>query len=119
MSDTVAAFLARAADQPVRLTVHNLLAIWGASYRDYDAVGRIQRDLAAASLHCHPPFTEGSVNSVVQVGTQSGEAAEQPVTESATAEDEELVLPEVSLRISDIPSAVGGVTAVSPDAVLA
>lgn len=119
MNDAVAAFLRKAADQPVRLTIRDLLAVWGASYRDYDTVGRIQRDLAVADLHCYPPFTEGSASSVVQVGMQAGGAAEQPIAEASAAEDDELILPEVSLRIGDIPSAVGGVRAVSPGAALA
>jgi CBS domain-containing protein len=118
MTDALAAFLAKAADQPVQLTVRDLLAVWGASYRDYDTVGRIQRDLAEAGLHCRPPFTEGSASSVVQVGTQLREAAEPLTEQPAQVEDEELVLPEVSLRMGDIRSAVGGITFVSPDASL-
>lgn len=119
MNDTVAAFLAKAANQPLQLRIRDLLAIWGASYRDFDTVGRIQRDLAEAGLHVQPPLTEGSASSVVHVGAEPREDAERTPDEGAAAEDEELVLPQVSLRVSDIPSAVGGITSISPDAPLA
>ena len=120
MDDRVTEFLGSAASEPVELTVRDLLAVWGARYRDYDAVGRIQQDLTATGLHCEPPFIDGGMNTIVRVSTKGSEAqelatSEQEVAESVVEEGEEFVLPQASLRVRDIPSAVAGVMSVQPD----
>ncbi len=98
MNDQVAAFLAKAAAHPVELTIRDLLAIWGARYRDFDTVGRIERDLAANGLHCLPPCTEGAMSTLVRIGTGVSEPEPQPVEEPDASQDEELVLPHASWR---------------------
>jgi restriction system protein len=117
VSDRVAEFLARAAEKPIELTIRELLAVWGANYRDYDTVGRIERDLAAVALHSQPPFTEGRMGAVVQIGPSepAPEEAQKAAPEPAAEEDRDLVLPYASLRVKDIPSAIAGVTSVEPD----
>ncbi len=119
MNDDVASFLAKAAAQPTKLTIRELLAVWGVRYRDYDTVGRIQRDLAAVGVHCDPPFTEGAMSTVVRIGVGVSEPEMQPATEPGAAQDEELVLPHASLRVSDISSATNGITYVRPGDALA
>lgn len=119
MNDEVTGFLARAAEQPAELTISQLLAIWGARYRDYDTVGRIQQDLAAVGLHCEPPFTEGAMSTVVRIGVGVPESETPPTDEPDASEDQELVLPHASLRVGDISSATNGITYVRPDAALA
>jgi predicted transcriptional regulator len=118
VNDRVATFLARAAEQPVELTIRELLAIWGAHYRDYDTVGRIERDLAAVALRSLPSFTEGSMSTVVRIGTSepAPDAAQQIAPpEPEAEEDRDLVLPFASLRVKDIPSAIAGITSVEPN----
>jgi hypothetical protein len=123
MTGRVAEFLAKAAADPVELTVGDLLAVWGFGYRIYDSVGRVEQDLAAAGLNCQPPLADGSMSTIVRVGApeaigraETEEAAQDAAwEEGAAAEtDEQLVLPHFSLRVRDVPSAVGGVTAIQP-----
>jgi predicted transcriptional regulator len=130
MTDRVAEFLAKAAAEPAELTVRELLAVWGFRYRDYDSTGRVQTDLRAAGMVCEPPFTEGGMNSVVIVGAPAiayGPEAFEPAGPTAEDEgatddepgtDEQLRLPQVSLRIRDILSATAGIRSVRPDATL-
>ena len=59
MTSAVDAFLARAAAEPVELTIRDLLAIWGYKARTYESVARIQHDLAAAGVRCSPALDEG------------------------------------------------------------
>jgi len=118
VNDRVAEFLARAAEKPVEVAIRELLAVWGASYRDYDTVGRIERDLTAVALRSQPPFTEGRMSTVVRIGTSEPapeEAQQAAPPEPEVDEDRDLVLPYASLRVKDIPSAVAGVTSVEPD----
>jgi restriction system protein len=128
MTDRVAEFLAKAAAEPVELSVRELLAVWGFRYRDYDSTGRIQTDLRAIGMICEPPITDGGMNSVVTVksardndaDTHKAGGAQGQGAENAEAEEPEdrLQLPQVAPRIRDIPSAIGGITSVRPSATL-
>jgi hypothetical protein len=132
MSDQSSEFLAKAAAEPVRLSIHDLLAIWSFRYRDFDSVGRIQRDLAASGLACEPSFAEGSMREMVTVGVvpaseapsgdRSGEEAPcAPADDGmpqAAEDDDELALPQVAWLVSDVPSAVAGIKYVHPSATL-
>ncbi|MFM9369904.1 CBS domain-containing protein [Streptomyces sp. Da 82-17] len=70
----------RQAAEPVRLTVRKLLELWDAERRSPAAVARIQRDLDDAGLLSIPPFTEGTLDSVIAMVA----AGEEPVTDGAT-----------------------------------
>jgi CBS domain len=137
MTGQVEEFLAKAAAEPVELTVRNLLAVWGFRYRGYESTGRIQRDLAAASLHCQPPFTEGEMDSLIRVcavsavsmpvagdhgaaGPSGAAAADSDTEEGAGAppEEDRLQLPPVSLLVRDVPSATAGIISVQPSQTL-
>ncbi len=118
MNDRIAEFLVRAAEKPIELTIRELLAAWGANYRDYDTVGRIERDLAAVDLRSQPPFTEGNMTTVVRIAASEAapdEAQQAEPPEPEVAENRDLVLPYASLRVKDIPSAIAGITSVRPD----
>jgi len=117
VNDEVTGFLAKAAAQPAELTIRELLAIWGARYRDYDTVGRIEHDLMAIGLQCQPSFSEGSMSMIVRIGTHQRrpETVRQPAqTELEIDEERDLVLPYASLRVKDVPSAIAGITSVGP-----
>jgi len=129
MTDRISEFLAKAATGPVQLSIHDLLATWGFRYRDFDNVGRIERDLAAASLRCEPSFADGSMRTTVTVAAISSgeaEAADQTAASSgadesapgAVEEDEQLVLPQVAWLVRDVPSATAGIEFVHPSATL-
>lgn len=129
MTDRISEFLAKAATGPIQLSIQNLLGIWGLRYRDFDNVGRIERDLAAAGLRCEPAFADGPMRTKVTIGPiSSGEAgaAEQTAASRdadqrasrAVEEDQQLVLPEVAWLVRDVPSATSGIVRVHPSATL-
>jgi CBS domain-containing protein len=122
MSNQVTNFLAQAAASPAELTVRELLTIWGARYRDYDTVGRIQSDLAAVGLTCEPPLAAGEMTAKVRIGLRAAQSEDSPSAADQEAADEtagdEVVLPQFSLQVGDIPSATGGITSVLADATL-
>jgi restriction system protein len=127
MTDRVAEFLARADAKPVDLPVRDLLGIWGFRYRDHESTGRIQTDLRAAGLSCEPPFTEGSMRSIVRIESLAQTDSTAPVEgredlSAATAApeeaDERLYLPQATLQIRDVRSATAGLRSVEPDASL-
>ena len=123
MTGQVEEFLGRAATKPARLTVRELLAIWGYKARTYESVARIQRDLSAAGLRCVPDLATGDGNSVVRVGvlvSVTEPEADIPHGEEGTPEqqDERLRLPPVALLVRHIPSATGGIVSVGSDETL-
>jgi hypothetical protein len=109
-----AELMAAAAEAPVQLTIREVLTAWRMGARTFENVGRITQDLSARGLSCVPALTEGSKDTIVQIGRQAGAA----FTEGAS-EDEPLQLPSVAPLIKDIRSATAGVTWVSPDETLA
>lgn len=126
MTDRISEFLAKAAAGPVQLSIHDLLATWGIRYRDFDNVGRIERDLAAARLRCEPSFADGSMRTMVTVAAISSDAADQTVaspdaderTSESVEEDKQLILPQVAWLVRDVPSANAGIEQVHPSATL-
>jgi hypothetical protein len=125
MSNQIPDFLARATARPAELTIRELLKIWGARYRDYDTVGRIESDLAAGGLTCEPPLTDGEMTAKVWIGVQKAQVEGSPSAPGQEAVDEadetsgdEVVLPQFSLRVCDIPSATAGITSVPAEATL-
>src|SRR5271154_1020803 len=132
MTGQVEEFLAKTSAEPAELTVRNLLAVWGFRYRGYESTGRIQRDLAAANLHCQPPFTEGGMDSLIRVCAVSADEAAGNADPSDTAtagddteegasvplEEDRLQMPPVSLLVRDVPSATAGIISVQPSQTL-
>ena len=135
MTSSVEEFLAKAAAEPVTLTIRELLTLWDFRARNYDSVGRIQRDLSAADLTCQPDFAEGPADTVVRLGrpaprgepageAQAGDGngvagyADGSNPEIDEIAEQRLELPPVSLLVRDIPSATGGITPVAPSQTL-
>ena len=122
MSDRSRDFIARAAAEPVKLTVRELLEIWGFRARNWESVGRIKRDLSAAGLQCDPDLGAGGTDTAVRVGVpadrdaSNGSDAEEA---SPDEQDEPLELPTAALLVRHIPSATRGVVSVRPDQTLA
>lgn len=108
---TVDELIAAASAAPVKLTIHELLAVWGIRARTFENVDRVMRDLSAAGLSCQPDLEGGSLDTQVTVGLNT------PVLEDdhEDNEDEPLQLPPLAPRIGDIPSASAGVMSVRPD----
>jgi hypothetical protein len=127
MTDRVAEFLAKATAAPVELRIRDLLGIWGYRTRTFDSVPRIERDLSEAGLQCTPDLAVGGLGTTVHIGVLptaaeatpgDAERAEAADESAASAEGLPPRLPHIFPRIGDIPSAVGGVTAVRPDETL-
>jgi hypothetical protein len=90
--------------EPVKLTVRDLLGIWGFRARTYESVARIRRDLDAAGLHCEPELGEGGVDTVIRVSLRSESPADAVSIDERVADDEErdepLNLPPAALLVS-------------------
>lgn len=119
MTSEVPAFLRQAAAAPVTLSIRELLAVWGFRARTYDSVARVERDLSAAGLRCAPALGDGGLGTrvCVSVPPQAGEGSPSvPDADPGRREkDQPLELPSFTLRVGDIPSAVGGVVSVGPN----
>lgn len=105
--------LRNAASQPVTLTVAELLRLFGRRNRDFETVGMIDAELAAAGLCCEPPLDQGGLGSSVTVRAidqQTGPGADEEPAEPAEPSP-------VAPRISDLPSArLGdGLVGISPE----
>lgn len=105
--------------RPVSLTIRNLLAIWGHSHRRLSVVDEIRASLDALGLSTNPPFSEGSINStvnVVPVGVEPDAGIHVPTAQElppATNTDDQ----PVTFRIRQLPSAdiASSLTWVGPD----
>ena len=122
--------LDRAADESAkevpRLTIRQLLALWGAGRRSAGTVAEIEKDLAERGLTTRPPFTEGWIDNEIELIPVSDEPDPETklqFTDMRTADVVEIVpaeeLPPVSLRIGDLKSANQGVVGVRHDDSLA
>ncbi|RAY15946.1 hypothetical protein DPM19_09360 [Actinomadura craniellae] len=102
----------RGAADPMKITVRDLLAIWGYATRTSKAVADIGSDLAQAGLTTSPPFD--GIRDVREPVTVA------PLAPQAEAEDEtgdeppdiEDRFPAVSLCVEELPSASAGVLSV-------
>jgi len=123
MTDRVSGFLARAAAEPVELSIRGLLAIWGYRARTPDSTGRIGRDLSDAGLQCVPDLATGEQDATVRVGRPEATGQERPraeddsETDESTEADEDppLQLSHIFPKIGDIPSASAGIIFVRPE----
>jgi restriction system protein len=98
---------------PLQLTIRKLLNYWGARRRGYLITEEIKRDLAAAKLVTHPSFTEGWIDSSIELIpiTATAQSDEQaPVTRESTGSTAQ-----VSLRVVSLASANTKVEFVRPD----
>jgi CBS domain-containing protein len=122
MSDRSKEFLARAAAEPVKLTVRELLDIWGVRARTWESVGRIKDDLAAAGLYCDPDLGDGGAYTLVRVGVPAGRDSNTGSAAELAGHDEQdepLELPSATLLVRGVPSATCGLISVHPNQTLA
>lgn len=94
--------------EAVTMTVRQLLGVWNASSRNSAVVKVIRSDLAQFGLSTSPPFTEGSIDTDVEV-LSLGSAPETPLTPRAVLQNRSLEDVEASapltLDVGAIPSA--------------
>lgn len=95
---------ARADSAPIQLTIRQLLGYWDARRRGYWITEEIKHDLIEAKLATHPDFTEGWIDSSVEL---------VPIKSPATQSDEQVPAvggsvanaTQVSLRVISLASA--------------
>lgn len=93
------------ARKPINMSVKELVARWGVSARSATVDTRIEADLANYGLFTVPSFRKVTLDTLVDlVGAGTGEDETAP-------EDEGF---DVGLTVGNLPSALGGVTAVTP-----
>ncbi|MFF3290681.1 CBS domain-containing protein [Streptomyces sp. NPDC003023] len=75
----------RGTDDPLKLSVRDLLGIWGVQRRSAAAADEIAAELTVRGLVTVPPFTEGSLDSTVAVlpaGSEPGQERTSDLTRS-------------------------------------
>src|SRR5687768_6526145 len=98
----------RAGDDPVTLTIRDLLVLWNAQARGAQVVQSIRRGLEQAGLVTDPDFASGYIDNHVRlVRAPSGPAAEPAAAQ------------EVSLKVGHLRAAAQEVISVRPDQPLA
>lgn len=104
------------AQDPEEIRVSELLALWGARDRS-DHVSRIEADLANYGLITSPSFRKVTLETPVRlVSAASAESTdEQPVSGSEDDEEEGF---DRGLTLGNLPSALGGVESVAPNATM-
>ncbi len=110
------AFRTRAeADDPVEMSVHELLALWGAEARGHRVINRIDAELTNHGLTTVPHWQKVTMDTRVRLETQAEDedAAGIGSTFDHDEEDEQL---EVGLTVGNLPSAMAGVCSVTPSA---
>ncbi|TDD74487.1 CBS domain-containing protein [Actinomadura rubrisoli] len=104
--------LENAAEDPVELTVAELLELFGERNRDPVIVGRIETELGQAGLRCVPTLLHGQLHSTVVVGPIGVE------DEDAQAGAEEESIAPSALCVGDLPTArmpSGTLVSLNPD----
>lgn len=109
------------AGSPEELAVRDLISMWGAKSRGHRVKSRIAADLANHGLTTTPDFRKVGLDSdvtlVLQLSTDDPETdgeVEQESPAAAALVNEEDPL-DVGLTLGNIPAALGGITAVSPN----
>jgi CBS domain-containing protein len=102
------------AGRPRGISVRNLLALWGAQARGLRINLRIEADLANHGLVTAPSFRKVTLDATVDlIGSAASESAAQHVESVPTEEADDL---DVGLTVGNLPSALGGVVSVPPEA---
>jgi restriction system protein len=97
---------ASSADGPLRLSVRDLLSIWGAIRRSASIVGQIEQELAELGLTARPAFTDGGIDdkiTIVAVGEEPKK--DDPSTSRDTDNDEPKDFAPIAPRIGVIEAA--------------
>ncbi len=110
-------------DEPERIPVRELLSLWGAKDRG-DQIARIEADLANHGLATRPNFrgvtleTNVALITAAQEAEQETEEAAEAAAKVSTEDSDEAEDRYIGLMVGNLPSALGGVVSVSPNASL-
>lgn len=101
------------ANDPVEISVRDLLALWTAKSRGHRISQRIEADLANHGLITSPSFHAVTLDAVVHLVTEPLEAGVSGAAPADAGDTEEL---DVGLTVGNLPSALEGVAFVAPTA---
>lgn len=105
---------------PRRLSVHELIAIWGARGRDAGLVSRIETDLQNHGLVTVPDFRlvtlEDQIVVQLRAAPEVAPEAAAPLVEEPVTRPERRPRPKQGLAVGNLPSATRGVEAVKQTA---
>jgi hypothetical protein len=107
----------RAGEDPVALTIRELLSYWGHKRRGYWVVAKLERDLMDHGLRTDPPFTVGWIDTIIRLVPQRRSTEPKEVSQGLIApeeSDESETVPEVSIQVSTLRSSSGGIESVNP-----
>lgn len=106
--------------QPVEVTVRDLMALWGAQRRGYLLDQRIEADLANHGLTTSPNFRKVTLDTPVKMFAlamrNSDDTSDSRATPSEGPEGDDKL--DVGLTVGNLPSALGGVASVTPQATI-
>lgn len=104
---------------PEEVSVRELLSLWGAKGRG-DQISRIEADLANHGLVTSPSFRKVTLDATVRLVVAAGDVEEnmaRPVGPSSPiVSDEDTADSPVGLTVGNLPSALGGLKSVAPNA---
>ena len=106
--DLIAAARDRAGDDPVAITVRDLLTLWNAQARGAIVLQNIRRDLDKAGLLTEPDFANGYIDNHVRLVRAPKGSSAEPIAAQ-----------EVALKVGNLAAASRPVLSVKPDASLA
>jgi CBS domain-containing protein len=102
-----------ATQQPLGLSVRDLLTWWGQKRRGSRVKQQVEEELAQCGLTTLPNFGSVTIDATVYLVAAPTEAE---VTTCAVAEDDDTDVLEIGLKVGNLPSALGGVIHVNADA---
>lgn len=104
--------------ESVMMTVRQFIGVWDASSRNAAVLALIRSDLAQFGLSTSPPFTEGSLDTTIEVlsvgSTPETPQSSRDALQYRTLENVEEPQP-LTLNLGAIPSAKGGIVTVALD----
>ncbi len=104
----------RGPDDPLVLSIRELLACWDATRRTPAVVEQIEADLAERGLTTNPPFTDGWLDNQIRVVPIGEEPTQKPETRQTDATEDVSGFPPITLRLSVLRSANQGIVSVRP-----
>lgn len=110
------------ADEGVSITVRELLRHWTARNRGTRITRRIEKDLGSHGLRTFPHFRDVALDTLVRFSMVDDEDGAKPSDRSAVkvhmapdTDSDSGDSPQIGLKVGNIPSALGGITSVTPE----
>jgi CBS domain-containing protein len=112
------------AGETASVTVRELLRHWNARNRGTRITRRIEKDLASHGLATFPHFRDVALDTLIRFSVLDEEKTPEPpdgsrlsmhVLPGSDSDPDDGEAPQIGLKVGNLPSALGGVTSVTPD----